>query len=272
MADARMRAHLIGAPVATLKSWLRKTFAYRWLRSWRAKRQLAQWTSHDQEMLEFYRGFVSAGDVVFDVGANIGNRVKILLRLGARVVAVEPQRECAKVLRAVFGRDPQFVLVEKALGAAEGQAEIMISDANTISSLSREWMDAVVDSGRFGDQRWDRTQPVALTTLDRLIEQYGDPAFVKIDVEGFEYEVVKGLSRPVAALSLEFTPEVSDSTFRCLEHLERLGEIRSNYSVGESMRLALEQWVPRSELVGILSTLKEDHQMFGDVYVRSHTA
>ena len=256
--------------MATLKSLLRKTFAYRWLWSWRRKQQLAQWTPHDQEMLEFYREFVSAGDVAFDVGANVGNRVKILLRLGARVVAVEPQPECAKVLRAVFGRDPQFSLVEKALGAAEGHAEIMISDASTISSLSREWVDAVVDSGRFGDQRWDRTHPVALTTLDQLIAQYGPPAFVKIDVEGFEYEVVKGLSRSVAALSLEFTPEVIDSTFRCLEHLERLGEIRLNYSIGESMRFSLEQWVTRSELAKALSALKDDHRVYGDVYVRSH--
>src|SRR5258707_6790810 len=103
--------------MTTLKRLLQKTFVYRWLRSARAVRQLAQWTPHDQEMLEFYGGFVAAGQTCFDVGANIGNRVKILLRLGARVVAVEPQRECARVLKAVFGRNPNFVLVEKALGA-----------------------------------------------------------------------------------------------------------------------------------------------------------
>jgi len=252
-----------------LKNLLKKTFVYGFVKSSRAKKQLARWTPHDQEMLDFYRGFVSAGEVCFDVGANIGNRVKILLRLGARVVAVEPQRECVKVLKAVFGRHPHFTLVEEALGAAEGHAEIMIGSANTISSLSREWVDAVVKSGRFGDQRWDGTQQVTLTTLDRLIARYGAPAFIKIDVEGFEYEVVKGLSRTVKALSLEFTPEMLESTFRCLEHLEGLGEIELNYSIAESMRFSLDEWVTRSELVEILSTLADDHQLFGDVYVRS---
>lgn len=254
--------------MALVKRILKKTFVYGLVKSSRARKQLAQWTTHDQEMMNFYKGLLSPGDVCFDVGANIGNRVKIFLKLGARVVAVEPQQGCSKVLKAVFGHDTQFTLVEKALGAAEGDAEIMISDADTISSLSKEWVEAVAKSGRFSNQRWERRQRVALTTLDRLIAEYGAPAFIKIDVEGFEYEVVRGLSRPVKALSLEFTPEVIESTFKCFEHLERLGDIRLNYSIGESMRFALDEWVGRREIVEILSAFKNDYDVWGDVYVR----
>jgi len=253
---------------ARLKRRLARTPVDRFMKHVRARRQLAQWTSHDQEMLEFYRQFVAPGETCFDVGANVGNRVKIFLKLGARVVAVEPQDECVRTLQAAFARDPHFTLVEKALGASEGLAEIYISEASAVSSLSREWVDAVTQSGRFEGQHWTRTREVATTTLDRLVEQYGAPAFVKIDVEGFEYEVVRGLSRSVRALSLEFTPEYLESTFRCLEHLDHIAPIRINYSLAESMQLALAEWVDRESMVAILAGLGQDLSVWGDVYVR----
>jgi len=167
--------------MARLKGVLKKGPAYRWVKASRARKQLAQWTPHDQRMLEFYERFLSPGDLCFDVGANIGNRVKIFLQLGARVVAVEPQRECARVLEAVFGHHPQFTLVEKALGETEGHAEMMIGDADATSSLSKEWIAVVVKSGRFADLRWGRARTVAMTTLDQLVAEYGTPAFVKIE-------------------------------------------------------------------------------------------
>jgi FkbM family methyltransferase len=253
---------------ARLKSVLKKTPAYSWLKERRARKSLARWTPHDQRMLEFYSGFIAPGELCFDVGANIGNRVKIFLELGARVVAVEPQPECARVLDAAFGHHPRFTLVEKALGETEGHAEMMISDADPISSLSREWIAAVVESGRFAGQRWNRTRVVEMTTLDQLVARYGAPTFIKIDVEGYEYGVVKGLSTPVKALSLEFTPEFLESTFRCFEHLEKIGDIRLNLSFEESMRWTLDEWVGRYEMVEILSGFEDDHGVWGDLYVR----
>jgi hypothetical protein len=107
-----------------------------------------------------------------------------------------------------------------------------------------------------------------MTTLDWLIGQFGVPAFAKIDVEGSEYQVIQGLSHPVRALSLEFTPEVADSTFHCLERLGRLGSIRVTYSLEESMQLALDEWVGRDEIINRLSAFKDDHRIYGDVYVR----
>jgi len=253
---------------AALKRRLKATRAYGLWKSARTRRELARWTDHDERMKAFYRAFVSPGDLVFDVGANVGNRVKIFLALGARVVAVEPQRGCAGILRAAFGADPRFVLVEKALGEVEGHAEMLISDADTFSSLSREWIRAVGRSGRFQGRTWDRTATVEVSTLDRLIAEHGLPAFVKIDVEGFEYEVVKGLSRPVRALSLEYAPEAMESMRRCLDHLDRLGALRLNYSPEESMRLAQGAWVGRRELEDYLTQLGDDLSIWGDVYAR----
>jgi FkbM family methyltransferase len=219
-------------------------------------------------MLTLYSRFVHPGDLCFDIGANVGNRVKIFLKLRARVVAVEPQCGCARALADAYGWNPLLTIVQKAVGQSEGSAELMISDASTISSLSRDWIDAVRGSGRFAAYRWDRTQPVQMTTLDRLIEQFGSPSFIKIDVEGYELPVLKGLSRPVGALSFEFIPELLDPALESIRHLETLGRIRLSYSLNETMELALGDWVTAPEMIRILAGLRGDPRLFGDVYVQ----
>ncbi len=222
----------------------------------------------DAAMRIFYAKFIAPGSLCFDVGANFGNRVKIFLDLQARVVAVEPQDACIAALRAAYGGNPRFSIVPKAIGASEGEAELLISDADTLSSLNPSWVEAVTQSGRFAQFKWDRKQVVALTTLDALIEQHGMPSFIKIDVEGYEYEVVRSLSQPVEALSFEFVPEVIEQAFKCIEHLQRLGDIRLNYAAGEKMEWALPQWVSPDEMVRALSAVRDDLTLFGDVYVR----
>ena len=219
-------------------------------------------------MLKLYSQFVAPGDLCFDVGANVGNRVENFLRLGATVVAVEPQIACVDAMRIKLGNHPRLTIVQKVLGAQPGQAEIMISEASVISSLSPEWIEAVKNSGRFAAYNWDQKQTVQMTTLDALIDEYGTPAFVKIDVEGFEQQVVQGLSRPVKAMSLEFTPEFLQSTFGCIEHLQELGPICLNYSLGESMQLQLDEWVTPAKMLEILGGFQGDISLFGDVYVK----
>lgn len=220
------------------------------------------------EMRAFYAQFIAPGSLCFDVGANYGNRVEVFLDLQARVVAVEPQEPCITALRAAYGGNARFTLVPKAIGASEGEAELLISDAETLSSLNPQWVEAVTGSGRFAQFKWERRQVVPLTTLDALIERHGTPSFIKIDVEGYEYEVVRSLSRPVEALSFEFVPEVIEQAFKCIDHLRTLGDVRLNYAAGEKMQLALPDWVGPDDMVRTLTAVRDDLTLFGDVYVR----
>lgn len=232
----------------------------------RMTRRFQHWSSDDQSRLDFYSQFVGPGSLVFDVGANVGNRSKVFVKLGAKVVGVEPQSFCADFLARVFRNEPNFQLVQKALGASPGESEIMLSKSTTLSTMSTEWVEAVKATNRFEKATWEQKQSVEVDTLDRLIAQHGRPDFVKVDVEGFEEQVVLGLSQRVGILSLETTPEFLSKTFRCIDRCLSIGQCEFQVSYGETMEFKLPGWVNADDIRAELLTMKNGD--FGDLYIR----
>lgn len=215
----------------------------------------------------FYSQFLKPGHICFDIGANMGNRTEAFLEIGCKVIAVEPQRQCVEHLRSVFGENPNLVIVSKGLDKEPGQQEIYISDAHTLSSMSKEWIECVKsEDGPFKDFNWDKKVIVETETLDALISQYGEPAFCKIDVEGFEYNVLRGLSRQIDALSFEFSMGVVDTTIKCIEYLAELGPTVFNYSLGETMKLELQEHVNKGCIIKILENIPSVKSTGGDIY------
>jgi FkbM family methyltransferase len=150
-----------------------------------------------REALAFYGQFISVGDLVFDVGANVGNRTEVFLELGAYVVAFEPQPPCAERLGSDFGANPRFTLVQAALGSAPGTGQLFLASAHVLASTSSEFMEATTASGRFSpEDGWRGEQiEVQVSTLDAAIERFGRPVFVKVDVEGAEPNVLEASPR-----------------------------------------------------------------------------
>jgi len=214
----------------------------------------------------FYRPFVPRGSLAFDIGANLGNRTEIFLELGARVIAVEPVPSTAQALSGWQGNDPRFTLVQKAVGAVESSATMYVSNLSILSSMTPDWVEACKEQPHLRDASWS-TITVDVTTLDRLIDQYGVPAFTKIDVEGFEVEVLQGLSRPLPALSFEYTPFRAEPALECLRLLRRFGPARFNTSPGESLVLRHEKWLDEDGIVEFCKHQVPREPEFGDVYV-----
>jgi len=240
---------------------------------WHAQRELKglqEWTHLDERRLAFYGNFIQGGDIVFDIGANIGNRTKIFRRLGASVVALEPQPYCLSILNQAFKNDIKVIVVAAAAGREEGTAEMKIASGHVVSSLAPEWIGEVTKSRRFGDVSWNKTISCTLTTVDHLIAIYGVPSFIKIDVEGYESQVIAGLSSPVSGLSFEFTPEYKPAAYACIERLDALGMSRFNYSSGESMEFE-QDWRGKEEMKSLLQEIT-DTTSFGDVYARTRNA
>ncbi|MGB0885996.1 MAG: FkbM family methyltransferase [Chitinophagales bacterium] len=218
------------------------------------------------DRVNFYSQFVKRGDLVFDVGANEGNRTDIYLSIGAKVVAVEPQEDCYTKLEKRFGN--KIDLIKKGLGEKEETKTLYISDTNLISSFNAEHIEEM-KKDRFKGVNWDKTADIHLTTLDNLIAKYGTPDFCKIDVEGFEFDVLKGLSSPLKSLSLEYiVPENKDVIVNCINHLNSLGKIECNHSYGESMELGMPNWMEGKAFEEYLKTKEFEATSYGDVYVR----
>lgn len=231
----------------------------------KARRRL----SHSQS-LRFHEALINEGDLVFDIGANVGDLTALYLELGARVVCVEPQEACLKILEKRFGRNPGVSIIPMAVGSVGGEQELMLSDIRSpISSMSRRWIAAVKSSGRFPYYEWSRSVAVPVTTLDSLIAQYGEPDFCKIDVEGFEQKVLEGLSRPLARLSFEFHAEFLPEAFACLELLRALDEYRFNYTLENRPAFESPRCMNEDEICTRLRLLPYS-SLQGDVYARRH--
>ena len=147
----------------------------------------------DAAMDRLYRRFLSPGKLAFDIGAHVGDRIGSFRRCGARVVALEPQPDCAAAVRAIYAGDGSIELVEAACGPAPGRLQLHINSANpTVTTASHDFVQAADGAGGWEGQVWDKTIEVPVTTLDALVAKHGAPDFVKIDVEGAEARVLGG--------------------------------------------------------------------------------
>jgi FkbM family methyltransferase len=223
-------------------------------------------------MDRLYARFIRAGDLAFDIGSHVGDRISSFRRLGARVVALEPQPLPARVLRLIHGRDADVTLITAACGDREGTITLRINSANpTVSTASAEFVRAADGAGGWEGQVWDEERFVPMTTLDRLVARFGRPAFAKIDVEGFEASVLAGLSQPLPALSFEFTTIQRDVAFACIARMEALARHRYNVALGESQELMFQEFVDAADLARVIEELPHDANS-GDVYVVSSAA
>jgi FkbM family methyltransferase len=218
-------------------------------------------------MDRLYSRFVQPGDLIFDIGAHVGDRVASFRRLGAQVVAAEPQPAAARVLRLLYGRSRGVVIETVAVGRAAGTIGMMINPDNpTVSTVSNEMVTAARDAPGWETQRWSQAIRVPVTTLDLLMARHGVPTFIKIDVEGFEYEVLLGLSRAVNAMSFEFTTIQRGVALACVDRCVALGFKHFNAALGESQALVHSDWVTGGDIAAWIAALPHSANS-GDIYV-----
>jgi FkbM family methyltransferase len=239
---------------------MKETLLYDCYRSLRFGRPL-MWRRRE---LEFYRSLLCQRPkemLVFDIGANRGQRTRLFLKLGARVVALEPDPSNQRLLARRFSRQwfrkPAVMIVGKAVSDSDAGATLWVhSPGSGLNTLSQKWVQTLaVDDRRFGSTiEFAGQRRVETTTLDSLMGIFGDPYYIKVDVEGHEAGVLKGLKRPVPFLSFEvILPEFLDEGVECVGILGRLSESGVfNWSVDCQNPMVLDKWLPGPEFAAAL--------------------
>lgn len=221
-----------------------------------------------RQLRTFYRAFIPPGGLAFDIGAHAGNRTAAWRRLGARVVAVEPQPDFVRLLHGLFDHDDGVTVLPLALGREAGSARLLRSERTpTVSTLSDDFVRRAGASASFRGVQWAPGPTVEVATLDTLLAGFGRPDFVKIDVEGYEHEVLGGLSEPLPALSFEYLAPVRDVALACIDRLEALGRYRYQASAGERLRWLQPEPLDAAAMRDWLAGLGPEAPS-GDIYAR----
>jgi FkbM family methyltransferase len=239
---------------------------YRQARLWRNRYLRPELGNRCKILQQFYSQFIRPGDLVFDIGANRGDRTEVFVEMGARVVAVEPLPLLAARLQSIFRYSP--VNVEAVgIGRVPGALPLHVCTTSSVSSFSQNFIENR-SRENFG-RRWDRVEVVPIVTADNLIEKHGSPAFLKIDVEGFEREVLAGLNHAVPGLSFEVHPEDAEETMgACLDRLGRLSEYEFNICLEERLAFELPDWIESRQVIPALHEIPASVWTYGDIYAR----
>ncbi|ABK43218.1 methyltransferase FkbM family [Magnetococcus marinus MC-1] len=202
------------------------------------------------------------GDIVFDIGAHIGDKAAWFAQRGLEVVCVEPQPEMVKQLTERFQNTPNVSIKGVGLGSKRGLLQMSIaSKTPTLSTFAPHWK-----AGRFVNCEWDSSTNVEIILLDDLVNEFGVPRYCKIDVEGYEREVIKGLSQRIGIISYEFTNEYMDHALDVLQSLIKIGYTKFNLSLGEQDHFYFPRWLTYYELASTLHASRQNVNLWGDVY------
>jgi FkbM family methyltransferase len=221
-----------------------------------------------KERLLFYGEFIKPKDLCFDIGANFGNRTSVFIELGAKVVALEPQEKCFKWLIGKYANKATFL--QKGAGAKNEVKDFYISEQyNQLSSFSENWMNDL--KARIGETKIDNIEKIEIVTLDSLIKEHGIPAFIKIDVEGYEKEVLNGLTSSFSLLSFEYAvPEMQNELIECLQIINsKYKNVTFNYTIGENCKFINSSWIGFKEIMHLVNTKEFLETYAGDIYVKN---
>ena len=223
--------------------------------------------AHRARMGGFYSQFFQVGDVVFDIGANRGEYAEIFAAEGARVVAVEPNTAFTTRMHAL-ARRVDIRPVFAAIGDVPGTAVLNVSSEPALSTLCDPGVEWIQDAPEHEAEIFTDAREVPVTTIDLLASDFGEPEFVKIDVEGSEHSALRGMTFRPRYLSFEFAVGTRKGlSLECLEHLGAR-DYAFRPIVGRECRFATPEWMCIAEAREWLGSFSDEQARYGDMFAQ----
>ena len=207
---------------------------------------------------------INKEDLYFDIGAHLGEKSKPFIEKKIRTIMVEPLPICVKTLKRLYSKNSIVKIIPKGLGSKNTKKILSINkQMPTVSTFAKHWK-----SGRFSNLTWSEKTQIQITTLDALIKKFGDPQYIKIDVEGYELNVLKGLSKKSGIISFEITSEFFSDAIKCLKHLKKLSYNSFTFSIGEQKKF-FSDWSDYKTIINLIKKeIKKDKLFWADIYCK----
>lgn len=210
---------------------------------------------------KFYSNLISKNDLCFDIGANKGLKSKLFISLGANVIAFEPQSSCYKYLIEI--KNKNFTYLPIAVGSKDEFKKLNIANHIEVATFSNKFIDYFKNESL----KWNGIEEVEVKKLDSIINDYGIPDFCKIDVEGYELEILSHLSHEIPIIEFEFTGGFISNTIKIIELLNKQNTCY-NYNLNESPKFELKKWVNAKTMITIINDLPIN-RLHGNIFVKN---
>lgn len=222
---------------------------------------LPKYWNETQKQIRFYKMILGNPDLIFDVGANGGGKTSIYLKISKKVLCIEPDKLCVDILNSRFKNKTNVIVIPVGISDLEGKEMFYIEEGGScLNTFSSKWRDALEQEKPFWYQEGESVSfkekyEIEVTTLDRLIEVHGIPDYIKLDIEGYEKNALKGLSYPVKFISLESNlPALLDETIECINIITNLStDAKFAYSLEEGFVDGLSSYLTSSQLIDFIN-------------------
>jgi FkbM family methyltransferase len=189
--------------------------------------------------------------ILFDIGANRGLYSDANAKDYESIVLVEANPSLCSFLSSKYQQNP-LIHIENVIVSNKSSETFYISNADTISTVDPEW----IHQSRFSkNYSWRPVDGLPTVSLDALVQKYGKPAHIKIDVEGYEYNVIQSLTTKVDSLCFEWAEEKKKEILLTLEYLKNLGFTRFAIQMEDAYVYTVQphEWMSYQDIWNLMS-------------------
>lgn len=215
------------------------------------------------KLTKFYSKLIHKNSLCFDVGANVGLKSIVFLKNGARVIAFEPQKNCIPSLQKIDNKYSNFKFLSKGIDITAGKRELHLSNYSEIATFSETFKNTYN-----GDYiQWNKKETVETLTINDCIESFGIPEFCKIDIEGYECEIIRSLKYNIPIIEFEFLAGFLNKVLQLIELISDKNT-RFNYTKNENSKFEIKEWIDSVQFIKIIKTFP-NNKFHTNVFVKN---